>query len=193
VSKKLQWRGLIILIVVALALIYLTPSLSKTLPSWWPNILPEEKINLGLDLKGGMHLVLEVQTKRAVESHLERTIEDIKYSLRKAKIRYQTLKRSGSDRIELTLIRNEDRKTLEEMVEKDFSDLAVEPGSFSNIDLTVELILSQKAQQHIKKMAVDQAVETITNRIDQFGVAEPDIRPQGRNRIFSSTSRDQGS
>ena len=183
-SKKLQWRGLLILIVVVVALIYLTPSLSKTLPSWWPNILPEEKIHLGLDLKGGMHLVLEVQTQRAVESHLERTIEDIKYSLRKAKIRYQTLKRSGSDRIGLTLIRDEDRKTVEEMVEKNFSDLAVEPGSFSNIDRTLELILSQKAQQHIKKMAVDQAVETITNRIDQFGVAEPDIRPQGKDRIL---------
>jgi len=184
VSKKLQWRGLLILIVVVVALIYLTPSFSKTLPSWWPNILPEEKIHLGLDLKGGMHLVLEVQTQRAVESHLERTIEDIKYSLRKAKIRYQTLKRSGSERIGLTLIRAEDRKTVEEMVTKDFSNLSVESGSFSNIDLKLELILSQKSQQHIKKMAVDQAVETITNRIDQFGVAEPDIRPQGRDRIL---------
>ena len=183
-SKKLQWRGLFIFIVVAVALIYLTPSLSKTLPAWWPNILPEEKIHLGLDLKGGIHLVLEVQTKRAVESHLERTIEDIKYSLRKARIRYQALKRSGSDRIGLTLIRAEDRKTVEEIVEKDFSNLSVEPGSFSNIDLNLELILSQKAAQHIKKMAVDQAVETITNRIDQFGVAEPDIRPQGRDRIL---------
>jgi preprotein translocase subunit SecD len=184
VSKKLQWRGLLILIIVAVALIYLTPSLSKTLPSWWPNVLPEEKIHLGLDLKGGMHLVLEVQTQRAVESHLERTIEDIKYSLRKAKIRYQTLKRSGSDRIGLTLIRAEDRKTVEEMVTKDFSDLSVESASFSEINLNLELILSQKSQQHIKKMAVDQAVETITNRIDQFGVAEPDIRPQGRDRIL---------
>jgi preprotein translocase subunit SecD len=184
VSKKLQWRGLIILIVIAVALIYLTPSISKTLPTWWPNILPEEKIHLGLDLKGGMHLVLEVQTQRAVESNLERTIEDIKYSLRKAKIRYQTLKRSGSDRIGLTLIRGEDRKAVEKMVEKDFSNLAVESGSFSEIDLNLELILSQKAQQHIRKMAVDQAVETITNRIDQFGVAEPDIRPQGRDRIL---------
>jgi len=59
VSKKLRWRGFIVLLVIALALIYLTPSISKTLPSWWPNILPEEKIHLGLDLKGGMHLVLE--------------------------------------------------------------------------------------------------------------------------------------
>ncbi|RLB29587.1 MAG: protein translocase subunit SecD [Deltaproteobacteria bacterium] len=183
-SKKLQWRGLIVLITIVVALIYLTPTISKTLPSWWPNILPEEKIHLGLDLKGGMHLVLEVQAQRAVESHLDRTIEDIKYSLRKAKIRYQALKRSGSDRIGLTLIRGEDRKAVEEMVTKDFSGLAVESGSFSEIDLSLALVLSQKAQQHIKKMAVDQAVETITNRIDQFGVAEPDIRPQGRDRIL---------
>ncbi|TET95702.1 MAG: protein translocase subunit SecD [Desulfobacteraceae bacterium] len=183
-SKKLQWRGLIVLITIVVALIYLTPTISKTLPSWWPNILPEEKIHLGLDLKGGMHLVLEVQAQKAVESHLERTIEDIKYSLRKAKIRYQALKRIGPDRIGLTLIRGEDRKAVEEMVTKDFSGLAVESGLFSEIDLSLALVLSQKAQQHIKKMAVDQAVETITNRIDQFGVAEPDIRPQGRDRIL---------
>jgi len=170
--------------VVALALIYLTPSISKTLPAWWSNILPEEKIHLGLDLKGGMHLVLEVQAQKAVESNLERMVEDIKYSLRKAKIRYQELKRSSSDRIGLTLIRGEDRKAAEEMVANDFSALAVESGAFGKSDLTLELVLSQQAQQHIKKMAVDQAVETITNRIDQFGVAEPDIRPQGRDRIL---------
>jgi preprotein translocase subunit SecD len=184
VSKKLQWRIYIILLVIALALIYLTPSISKKLPAWWPNILPEEKIHLGLDLKGGMHLVLEVQAQKAVESHLERMVEDIKYSLRKAKIRYQELRRSSSDRIGLTLIRGEDRNAVEEMVANDFSDLAVKSGAFGQHDLTLELVLSQKAQQHIKRMAVDQAVETITNRIDQFGVAEPDIRPQGKDRIL---------
>jgi len=184
VSKKLQWQGLIVLTTIIVALIYLTPTISKTLPSWWPNILPEEKIHLGLDLKGGMHLVLEVQAQKAVESHLERMVEDIKYSLRKAKIRYQALKRSGSDRISLTLIRDEDRKAVEEMVANNFSDIAVESGLFSESDLSLALFLSHKAQQHIKRMAVDQAVETITNRIDQFGVAEPDIRPQGRDRIL---------
>jgi preprotein translocase subunit SecD len=119
-----------------------------------------------------------------VESHLERVVEDIKSNLRKAKIRYQELKRSGSDRIGLTLIRGEDRKALEEMVINDLPDLAIESESPGEMDLKLELILSQKAQQHIKQMAVDQAVETITNRIDQFGVTEPDIRPQGRDRIL---------
>jgi preprotein translocase subunit SecD len=183
-SKRLRWRGFIVLIVIVVALVYLTPSITKSLPAWWSNILPEEKIHLGLDLKGGMHLVLEVQAQKAVESHLERVVEDIKSNLRKAKIRYQELKRSGSDRIGLTLIRGEDRKALEEMVINDLPDLAIESGSPGEMDLKLELILSQKAQQHIKQMAVDQAVETITNRIDQFGVTEPDIRPQGRDRIL---------
>ena len=183
-TKKLQWRGLIVLSVMVIALIYLTPSLSTTLPTWWPNILPEDKIHLGLDLKGGMHLILEVQAQKAVESHLERMVEDIKYSLRKAKIRYQELNRSGPDRIGLTLLRSEDIKAVEEMASAAFSDMSVEIGSLAKGGPYVEFIISQQAQQHIKRMAVDQAVETITNRIDQFGVAEPDIRPQGRDRIL---------
>jgi preprotein translocase subunit SecD len=184
VTRKLQWRGILVLLVVVIALIYLTPTISKTLPPWWPNVLPEEKIRLGLDLKGGMHLILEVQAQRAVESHLERTVEDIKYSLRRSKIRYQELKRDGSDRIGLTLLRPDDRKPTQQMVEKNFSDLAVESGSLGKGGLAMELVLSEQAQQHIKRMAMDQAVETIRNRIDQFGVAEPDIRPQGRDRIL---------
>jgi preprotein translocase subunit SecD len=166
------------------ALVYLVPSLDKKSSVWWPGILPQDKIHLGLDLKGGMHLVLEVQAQRAVESHLERMIEDMKYSLRKAKIRYQELKRNGSDRIRITLMRGEDRKSLEDLITEEFSGISVESGVFEGSNLKADLILSQQAQQHIKKMAVDQAVETITNRIDQFGVAEPDIRPQGKDRIL---------
>ena len=149
-TKKLQWRGLIVLAVLVIALIYLTPSLSKTLPTWWPNILPEEKIHLGLDLKGGMHLILEVQAQKAVESHLERMVEDIKYSLRKAKIRYKELHRSGQDRIGLTLLRREDIKAVEEMASDAFSDMSVEVGSVATDEPFVELILSNQAQQHIK-------------------------------------------
>ncbi|HUU40989.1 MAG TPA: protein translocase subunit SecD [Desulfatiglandales bacterium] len=183
-SKKLKWRIFFILFLMLISWIYLVPSLSKTSPAWWPGILPDEKIHLGLDLRGGMHLVLEVQAQRAVESHLDRMIEDMKYDLRKAKIRYQELKRDGSDRIIITLIRGEDRKTFEELAKNDFSTLTVESGLFEENDLKVVLTLSQQAQQQTRKMAVDQAVETITNRIDQFGVAEPDITPQSGERIL---------
>ena len=183
-SKKLQWRGLLVLITIIVAFVYLIPSINKKLPSWWTSILPQEKIQLGLDLKGGMHLVLEVQTQRAVENHLERMVDDIKYSLRKEKLRYQGLRRNGPDRIELILIRGEDKNSVEEMMEKHFPTLTVESRFLGENNLKVELVLSEKAQKHTRKMAVDQAVETITNRIDQFGVAEPDIRPQGKDRIL---------
>jgi len=136
VSKKLKWRGLLILACIAVALIYLTPTISKKLPPWWPNVLPGEKINLGLDLRGGMHLVLEVQSQRAVESHLERMVEDIKYTLRKSKTRYQGLKRSGPDRIALTLLRDADQRAVEDMVARDFQDLSLEPGASGQGSLT---------------------------------------------------------
>jgi preprotein translocase subunit SecD len=82
------------------------------------------------------------------------------------------------------LIRAEDRKAVEKLVNSIFPDLRVGSRLFGENDLAMELVLSDQARQHIKKMAVDQAVETITNRVDQFGVAEPDIRPQGRDRIL---------
>ena len=85
-AKNLGWRGAISAFLIVIALVYLTPSLSKELPPWWSSLLPQEKIHLGLDLQGGMHLVLEVDAKKAVESHLERVVEDLKHDLRKKKI-----------------------------------------------------------------------------------------------------------
>ena len=87
-SKNLGLRGAIIGLLILMALLYLIPSLSSNLPKWWRGFLPEKKINLGLDLQGGMHLILEVEAIKAVESDLERTVEDIKDDLRKEKIRY---------------------------------------------------------------------------------------------------------
>jgi len=68
VSSKLTWRVVIIVFTVLGALIYLIPSISQKLPPWWSKIMPTEKIHLGLDLQGGMHLVLEVEAIKAVES-----------------------------------------------------------------------------------------------------------------------------
>jgi len=75
VSKKLGWRAAIALFAVLMAFVYLTPTLTGDLPGWWSSVLPKDKIHLGLDLQGGMHLVLEVQALKAVESHLERVVE----------------------------------------------------------------------------------------------------------------------
>jgi preprotein translocase subunit SecD len=184
VSKSLSWRGAIVGFLIFMALLYLVPSLSKDLPPWWSSFLPREKIHLGLDLMGGMHLVLEVEAKKALESHLERVVEDLKQDLREKKIRYFELKRHGTEGVDLTLIRKEDRRPFEEMADADYADFEIETGPHEEKGLVLRLVLNARAGNEVMKLAADQALETIRNRIDQFGVSEPDIRPQQDQRIL---------
>ena len=183
-SKNLGWRGAIIAILVFIAFIYLTPSLSRDLPPWWSNFLPKDKIHLGLDLQGGMHLVLEVEVQKAVESSLDRVVEDLKHDLRKNKIRYLEFKHHGTELIDLTIMRAEDKKAVEDLVESNYQDFSITPGDKAEKGFTFRMALDPKAKEQIMKMATDQALETIRNRIDQFGVSEPDIRTQENHRIL---------
>jgi preprotein translocase subunit SecD len=184
VSKSLGWRSAIVLFAVLVSFIYLTPSLISKFPAWWSNLLPRERIHLGLDLQGGMHLVLEVEAIKAVESHLERIVEELRRDLRKSKIRYVELKRHGNDQIVLTLMKSEHKDELRKMVEASYPDFDLKLVTEEQNQPSFRLALLPKAKSHIMKMAVDQALETIRNRIDQFGVSEPDIRPQEDNRIL---------
>ena len=183
-AKNLGWRGAIIAFLIFIAFIYLVPSLSKDLPPWWSGFLPEEKINLGLDLQGGMHLVLEVDAKKAVESNLERIVEDLKHDLRKNKIRHLKLGRYGTEGIDLILMRDEDKKVFQDLIESRYTDFEIVHGEDQETGFALKLTLSDRAKNQIMEMATDQALETIRNRIDQFGVSEPDIRPQQDFRIL---------
>ncbi len=183
-SKNLGIRAGIVAVVVVVALMYLAPSLTKNLPPWWSSVLPKDKIHLGLDLQGGIHLNLEVEAEKAVESNLERVIEELKHDLRKSKIRYLELKRLGTDGIALTLMRDEDETAFTEMFKANQPDFDTGTPAHTEGKLAFRLMLLHKAKERIMRMAVDQALETIRNRIDQFGVSEPDIRPQEGHRIL---------
>jgi len=184
VSRSLTWRSAIVLVAVLMGFFYLVPSLTGELPPWWSSVLPNEKIHLGLDLQGGMHLVLEVEAEKAVESHLERVVEEVKLDLRKIKVRYQDLKRLGRDRIAVSLMRPEDASSFKDMAQTNHPDFRVDPAPGASSGTEYHLVLLPKEKTRIMKMATDQALETIRNRIDQFGVSEPDIRPQEDDRIL---------
>ncbi|VBB47633.1 Protein translocase subunit SecD [uncultured Desulfatiglans sp.] len=183
-SKSLSWRSALAGLVLLAALIYLTPSLTSTLPDWWSRVLPDDRIRLGLDLQGGIHLVLEVEVDKAVESHLERTVEELKGDLRKEKLRYQAIERTGLDGIEVMMMRAEDVQTFRDTVGMIYSDFDIKTGGEEDGHPVMLLMLQANARKRIKEMAVDQALETIRNRIDQFGVTEPEIRPQEDHRIL---------
>ncbi|MFP4036083.1 MAG: protein translocase subunit SecD [Desulfobacteraceae bacterium] len=182
--KNLGWRAVAAAFIIVVALVYLTPSLSRDLPSWWSRFLPTEKINLGLDLQGGMHLVLEVEATRAVESNLERVVEEIKHDLRKERMRYHTLERRGTEGIDILLMRAEDVEAFRDLAESNYQDFEVTASRQGEEGYPLRMALRPKAGDRIMDLATDQALQTIRNRIDEFGVSEPDIRPQEENRIL---------
>jgi preprotein translocase subunit SecD len=185
-----KWRLVIILIVLIGALIYCFPTLAtlaKEPPSWWPKFLPQDKIHLGLDLQGGMHLILEVETDKAVESNIERIKNDLKNDLKKEKIFATYVDRVQGDKIEVVLLNPEVKEReggFDDYLKEKYPILKEVNSSQEGDRVKVLLAMDPGQIEEIKKSAVDQALETIRNRIDEFGVSEPEIARQGQNRIL---------
>ena len=159
------------------AIIYILPTLKADL---WPH----KKINLGLDLQGGMHLVLEVESNKAVESTAERISQEIREQLKQKRLRNVSVDRIDGTRISVHVKKEENIDKFKALLDDDFRDLQKISEKEDNGSYTVVLGLTDNDRDDVEKLAVDQALETIRNRIDQFGVAEPDIRRQGENRIL---------
>ena len=157
-GRSLSWRSASVGLAVLAALVYLTPSLTADLPGWWSHILPKDKISLGLDLQGGIHLVLEVEVDKAVESHLERTVEELKADMRKEKLRYQQIQRADVRGLDVTLMRQEDIQPFTEMMEISYPDYDVKRGPDRDGQPVIELALVSEARKRTRDMAVDQAL-----------------------------------
>ncbi len=176
--KNFSWKLVAVLAVIITAVIYILPTIK-------PDLWPHKKINLGLDLQGGMHLVLEVDTEKAVESTIERITQELRSLLKKEHIVHSGIDRIKGTRISLKLQDKKDNVDgFESLLNKEFKDLRMLSRSEDNGILTFVLDLPDRETGHIKKLATQQALETIRNRIDQFGVSEPDIRQQGERRIL---------
>jgi len=174
--KLFTFKTLLITGVIVASIVWLLPTFF--------NCWPHKKINLGLDLQGGMHLVLEVQNIKAVESEIERTIQEIKKQLRTDGIKHLGIARLNDNSILAKFQNNENKAGFEKILSKDFENLITNKPHTDGDTITFQLTLPQKEIDTIKKMATEQALETIRNRIDEFGVSEPDIRIQGDNRIL---------
>jgi preprotein translocase subunit SecD len=174
--KNFSWKLILVFAVIVAAVIYVLPTLE---PSLWPH----KQINLGLDLQGGMHLVLEVDTAKAIDGQVERIMQEIRDQLRKERLRGVSLDRIEGNKIAATI---QDSQIAEKFIAliKDEFDPLKSTQNVSGGTTTIILQLPTAEAENVEKLAVDQALETIRNRIDQFGVAEPDIRRQGQRRIL---------
>ncbi len=181
-KKTIRWKVILLSLVTVVAAYYILPTISRlsSLPSLLPPFLPRaERLNLGLDLQGGMHLVLEVVTEKAVENTVDRLIAELKRESEKRKVPIERMVREGSDRIRVTLQAKEGLEALGGML-TDYAQLQQSAGA-DPTDVT--LTLSTREVKRIEDLAVRQSLETIRNRVDQFGVAEPHIVQEGDRRI----------
>ncbi|NWG00662.1 MAG: protein translocase subunit SecD [Thermoanaerobaculaceae bacterium] len=160
-TRKLTWRWVLIGIVTAFG-VY----------SMWP---PSQKIKLGLDLKGGIHLVLQVNTEDAVRAEVDDALERVRAQLTEKGFPPVSLARlaEGEAGFRLKPAANTPEAILTEVLEDHLPDFKVSRGVEVTATLRPEVVRS------IRDMAVRQGLETIRNRIDQFGVAEPTIQRQG--------------
>ena len=154
------------------------------LPTFKPTLWPHKKINLGLDLQGGMHLVLEVDTEKAVEGTVERIAQELKDQVKKERIRNISIDRIEGTKISVIIRTPDTVAEFDKILDKDFKDLRILSRSKDGESLVITMNLPDTRSAQIKKMATEQALETIRNRIDQFGVSEPDIRRQGKKRLL---------
>jgi len=173
-----RWKTWLILTVLVVSLMGALPNL-MTPPTWWPTSL-SKPMNLGLDLKGGIHLVLEVDVDKAVSHSVEGDIDTARQALRKEKIRYRKLSAEGST---LNIaIKNPDEvaaaeEILTEAFENNYTISAAADNSFT-------LLLKESMAEETRKLAIDQAIEVIRGRIDALGTTEPVIVKQGERRIL---------
>jgi len=154
-------------------------NLAPTTPAWLRS-LGAQAMYLGLDLRGGVHFLLEVDMDAAVKQAEERYNDDLRLALRSAKMRYQSVSKDNGF-IKITLKSADDKAVLLGLLDKDFRTLEItEPEAQDQVWLQV----SEKEVREIKKFAVAQNMTTLRNRVNELGVAEPVIQQQGDNRIM---------
>jgi preprotein translocase subunit SecD len=171
------------IIATLLALVYLMPTFVGNLPSWWSSFLPTDRIHLGLDLQGGSHLVLEVKVAKAIENNIERSKTDLTNVFRDRGISGVSVDRVQGTQLQLK-VPAASVERVRGLLKSDFTNLTLVNTQTSGGTTEFFLTLSKEEMRALRDYAVDQSLETIRNRIDQFGVSEPIIQRQGQQDIL---------
>ena len=176
-----RWKISLVLVIALLGIVYAIPNFltrgtAETLPSW----VPHKQINLGLDLQGGSHLLLEVDVATVLAEQLEALIDEVRVTLRGAGIGYNSLGRSDEG-VKLTLRDSTQFNGAHSLLSGIDTGLEVEVGSD---DGSVSIQLSDAVRQERKLAVLMQSIEIVRRRIDETGTREPTIQRQGEDRIL---------
>ena len=177
-NKNLSWRLWVSVAVTLVAIMGIVG-----IPKDWSGkgllAAVAKRINLGLDLKGGTHLILQVKVNDAVNVDSDIAIGNLKQALRSHKINYTDINKpdvvNNPDKIVLKGVAPESSSDLRSIIQ----DRLPEYDAVSGLENTWTISMKPQILTELKDRAVQQAIETITNRIDQLGVVEPTVAPYG--------------
>lgn len=177
---NVTYRMVALVVLSLAALVYLSPMFVPA-GAPLPGFLPEQPLHLGLDLRGGTHLLFSVDVEKAVENSLGRTADELKRELKEEKVEVGEITQDGLS-LRVGLKSTDQRSAFEEIVRNRFPNLVLTSAASEGAPI-FELSPSPREQEQIRRFAIDQSLETIRNRVDQFGVAEPSIQRQGDTEI----------
>ncbi|MGE4351817.1 MAG: protein translocase subunit SecD [Bdellovibrionales bacterium] len=178
-----KWKRSLIIIVSLWGLLYAAPNMMgpetlKWMQAHLPSYLPTQTINLGLDLRGGSHLLLEVDADAVIEERLQSILDEARTAFRKEKVGY--LNPSVKDgAVSFKLRDTAQSDTVRSLIRQIDSSLSAD---FVGDQLTIRL--SDEAIRDRKMAAMDQSIEIVRRRIDETGTREPSIQRQGDDRIL---------
>lgn len=192
-----RWKIVSILTALALGLVFAFPNLfSKRTVESWPGILPKNQINLGLDLQGGVHLLLEVGVDVVVKERLDRLVGEVRGAMRGIRVGQERIGYTNLGNVgDAVTVRITDSDQMSEALRR-VRDLAAPlasallPGGTKDLEATeaanqrIEVRLTSQAAQEIQTAAMSQSIEIVRRRIDELGTREPTIQRQGLDRII---------
>ncbi len=176
--KNFSLKKVLVALILLFSITYSLPTFFSETPAWLTS-LSAKKMNLGLDLKGGVHFLMEVDLVEVVANKSKKLSSDIRSQLRKEKIRYKNF--SGESlNITIDFLNYEDFKVADKLINKVYQN---------TFDITrvgeskMKLEISERALNEIRIAAIKQNTTTLRNRVNELGVAEPIVQQSGKTRI----------
>lgn len=196
-SKKWRWKAILVVLLTLFGVYQLIPTVlkfnkerealeeaGKPLPLYL-KLFPKEVLNLGLDLRGGIYIEMEVDLKNAIKRRTDIFATDIESYLNDKKITFAGISQPNDDgRLYIKTDSVEDMNAIKQLISSDWREtFVVESATTENNQSTLIVKFNDEYKSFFEGRAVEQALETIRNRIDRYGVSEPTILKQGSNRI----------
>ena len=156
-------------------------NLAQTTPQWLSD-LGAEPMKLGLDLRGGVHFLMEVDTKAALNNRQNGTLQDIKRKLREESIKYSSLFVEKDQTISLKIKGADLFDSVADLIDENYPQFSLRYKNQQDL-YSISLVLEEEEIEKIEADAIDQNLTTLRNRVNELGVSEPIVQRQGKKRI----------